>query len=191
MAQAPKTSISLLTVLASDTSNARWTEFYRTYEGTMRAFLNSRFPAVDADDVIQETLIALTKRLPDYHYTPDTHGHFRNYLMGILAHKAEDFLRRRAKEAKMLNRLGKTPPTEPAADDSWKIAAMNTAIEQLMSDTTVNARTREVFRHVALLHEDAESVAGLFGITRNNVDQIKSRLIRQLSKRIAAMTAQA
>ena len=38
----------------------------------MRAFLRVRFPSVDADDVLQETLIALTKRMPGYHYTPDS-----------------------------------------------------------------------------------------------------------------------
>ena len=190
MPQAPTTSITLLKALSSGTDNARWAEFCRTYEGMMRGFLRAGFPFVDADDVLQETLIALTKALPDYHYAPDTHGHFRNYLTGILKHKAEDALRRQAKERKLRDELRRHPPApaEPAEDDSWKLTVLNAAVEQLMSDTAVNARTREVFRHVALLHEDAESVARLFGITRNNVDQIKNRMIRRLAGKVAAMT---
>ena len=68
----PSTSITLLKDLARGTDCARWTEFVRIYEEPMRAFLRVRFPSVDADDVLQETLIALTKRMPGYHYTPDS-----------------------------------------------------------------------------------------------------------------------
>ena len=55
MAEIPKTSVSLLTVLANDTANARWFEFYNAYEGPMRAFLASKYPALEADDIVQET----------------------------------------------------------------------------------------------------------------------------------------
>lgn len=190
MASTPTTSVTLLKDLSSDADSVRWTEFCRTYETTMRGFLQARFPSVDADDVIQETLIALSKRLPDYHYTPDEHGHFRNYLTGILKHKAEDTLRRQARDARLRAELERQPDAPaPEEDDTWKMAALNAAVDQLMSDQSVNARTREVFRHVALLHEDAETVARMFGITRNNVDQIKNRLTRRLSKTVANMTA--
>ncbi len=94
MADAPATSITLLKGLASGADSVRWTEFYRAYEASMRSFLQSRFPNVDADDVIQETMLALTRCMPDYHYTPDDGGHFRSYLMGILKHKANDAIRR-------------------------------------------------------------------------------------------------
>ena len=186
----PSTSITLLKDLARGTDCARWTEFVRIYEEPMRAFLRVRFPSVDADDVLQETLIALTKRMPGYHYTPDSNGHFRSYLMGILKHKAEDALRRETREMGRRNRLKRrvdtsTPDAEP---DDWRLAAMNAALEQLLSDETINARTREVFRHVAVMHEPPEAVAAAFGITRNNVDQIKRRLVERLQRLVSAMT---
>ena len=105
MANAPVTSITLLKGLSSGTDNARWAEFFRIYEQPMRSFLQSRFPTVDADDAIQETMVALTLRMPDYHYTPDRNGHFHNYLTGILKHKAEDALRREARESGKRDRL--------------------------------------------------------------------------------------
>ena len=82
----PPTSISLLKDLSNGAGAVRWTEFFRRYEPVMRAFLAARFPSVDADDAIQETLISLTKALPEYRYTPDGNGHFRNYLVGIVRH---------------------------------------------------------------------------------------------------------
>jgi len=192
MANAPVTSITLLKSLASGTDNARWAEFFRIYEQPMRSFLSARFPSVDADDAIQETMVALMRRMPDYHYTPDSNGHFHNYLTGILKHKAEDALRREARESGKRDRLkerGAADATREDPDD-WKLAAMNAALEQLLSDETVNARAREVFRHVALMHEPPAEVAAAFGISRTNVDQIKRRMVQRLSVLVSSMTAE-
>ena len=192
MANAPVTSITLLKGLASGTDNARWAEFFRIYEQPMRSFLQSRFPSVDADDAIQETMVALTRRMPDYHYTPDRNGHFHNYLTGILKHKAEDALRREARESGKRDKLKERGAADaPREDpDDWKLAAMNAALEQLLSDESVNARAREVFRHVALMHEPPAEVAAAFGLARANVDQIKRRMVQRLSVLVSSMTAE-
>ncbi len=192
MANAPVTSITLLKSLASGTDNARWAEFFRIYEQPMRSFLSARFPSVDADDAIQETMVALMRRMPDYHYTPDSNGHFHNYLTGILKHKAEDALRREARESGKRDKLKERGAADaPREDpDDWKLAAMNAALEQLLSDESVNARAREVFRHVALMHEPPAEVAAAFGISRTNVDQIKRRMVQRLSILVSSMTAE-
>ena len=192
MANAPVTSITLLKSLASGTDNARWAEFFRIYEEPMRSFLSARFPSVDADDAIQETMVALMRRMPDYHYTPDSNGHFHNYLTGILKHKAEDALRREARESGKRDKLKERGAADaPREDpDGWKLAAMNAALEQLLSDESVNARAREVFRHVALMHEPPAEVAAAFGISRTNVDQIKRRMVQRLSVLVSSMTAE-
>ena len=192
MANAPVTSITLLKGLASGTDNARWAEFFRIYEQPMRSFLQSRFPSVDADDAIQETMVALMRRMPDYHYTPDRNGHFHNYLTGILKHKAEDALRREARESGKRDKLKERGAADaPREDpDDWKLAAMNAALEQLLSDESVNARAREVFRHVALMHEPPAEVAAAFGLARANVDQIKRRMVQRLSVLVSSMTAE-
>ncbi len=192
MAQIPMTSISLLKDLASGTDNARWAEFVRIYEQPMRAFLKARFRSVDEDDVMQETMIALMRRMPDYHYTPDVGGHFRNYLFGILSHKAKDAVRRQVREAGKRERAkagsaAETPRTDDTEYEEWKFAAMNAALEQLLSDESVNARSREIFRHVALLHESPADVAQAFGVSRANVDQIKRRLILRLTDLVGKM----
>ena len=62
------------------------------------------------------------------------------------------------------------------------------ALEQLLADDSIALTTREVFRHVALMHESPVKVASQFGITRNNVDQIKARLIARLKDLVAGMT---
>ena len=197
MTQVPTTSVTLLKALAGESDSARWTEFFRKYEGPMRAFLAVRYPTVEADDVIQETLKALAKCLPNYRYVPDEKGHFHNYLMGIVRHKADDACRAQTREAAKRERFraagaGVTGPAKSSEeDDEWKRAALQAALEQLMADQTLVPRTREIFRHVALMHEPPESVAAQFGTSRNNVDQIKKRLVDRLAKCVAAMTDEA
>lgn len=196
MATIPPTSVTLLKDISDGTASARWTDFYNRYAPAMRGFLRERFPSVEADDVMQETLLALTKAMPDYHYTPDGNGHFRNWLMGIVKHKALDALHRakrisdiKAGVSAMDDRPPATEPAFLAEDDFWKRSAMEAAVDQVMADDSITARTREVFRHVALMHEQPEDVARQFGISRNNVDQIKKRMIDRLSALVSAMTA--
>ena len=192
----PQTSVTLLKDLSGDATSVRWTEFYNKYEGPMRAFLQAHFPTVEADDVIQETFVALVKCLPRYQYVPDVHGHFHNYLIGIAKHKAEDACRRQAAHTALKSKLenegdertNSLRQADDGAEAAWRNAAKEAALEQLLADDSIALTTREVFRHVALMHESPVKVAGQFGITRNNVDQIKARLIARLKDLVAGMT---
>ena len=185
----PVTSVSLLREISVNANSKRWTEFYERYADSMRAFLAARFPSVEPADVMQETMIVLSKRLSGYTYRPEAHGHFRNYLMGIVKHKAMDEMARRSRETSARERLAAEPPQEVKDEEetAFRKAVLEVAIEQLMSDESIGSRTREVFRHVALMHEDPAEVSSMFGITRNNVDQIKRRLMSRLGEIVSRL----
>ncbi len=100
MGNIPTTSTTLLRDLAQDSQHARWGEFVARYRPMMEAFMRERFPSLEADDIIQETLIALCRILPSYRYAPDEKGHFHNYLTGILRNKALRVLRQRERDEK-------------------------------------------------------------------------------------------
>jgi len=191
MSNIPETRISILTAISNSADSARWAEFIRTYEKPMRGYLFAKFPTLEADDVLQETLMALVKALPNYHYTPDEKGHFRNYLMGILHHKACDMIDRRTKESEKRKGYGDEMRTARRQNEdeeqAFREALFNAAAEQLLSDESINPTHREIFRHVALLHESPAEVAELFGVTRNNIDQIKNRLKLRLTEIVRAM----
>ncbi len=85
--------------MANDVQHERWGEFVTRYRPMMEAFMRERFPSLEADDIIQDTLIALSKVLPSYRYAPDEKGHFHNYLTGILRNKALRVLRQRERDA--------------------------------------------------------------------------------------------
>jgi RNA polymerase sigma factor (sigma-70 family) len=181
MADIPETSTTLLRDLAQNSQHARWGEFVARYRPMMEAYMRTHFPAVDADDAIQETLITLIKVFPVYHYSPDETGAFHNYLTGILRHRA---LRVIENESRRLNKEQKYHEMTELSilDDgrnersSWRESVLEIALQQLLSDESINDRTKQVFVRVAVNGEKAETVAESFGITRNSVDQMKSRM---------------
>ena len=189
----PTTKISLIETISNCPDSARWTEFCRTYEQPMRAYLATHFPTIEADDVIQETLVALMKALPNYRYDPDRRGHFRNYLIGIIRHKAVSEIRRRQAESDHIDAYAKNrvehfhDDEDDANSDSTRKAIFEAAVTQLMADDSISSATREIFRHVVLMHEKPAQVAAEFGTTRNNVDQIKNRMINRLSELVQSM----
>ena len=183
MADIPTTSTTLLRDVASDPQHVRWGEFVARYRPMMEAFMRERFPSIDADDVIQETFIALCKVLPSYSYEPDEKGHFRNYLTGILRNKALRRLRREQKDAEVaaeLRRAGGRPLS--AADDEkvWRESVFELALQRFFADESIADRTKRIFERTALNGESPETVAAAFKMTRHAVDQAKSRAMARL-----------
>ena len=189
MSGIPTTSTTLLRELAQDSQHARWGEFVASYRPMMEAFMRERFPSLDADDVIQETLIELIRVFPVYHYSPGEKGHFHNYLTGILRHRALRMLG----EEKRRERLaadGRATCQQAAAesdDTAWRKSLLEVALQQLLADNSIHERTRLVFTRVTINGEKPEDVAAAFGVERNAVDQMKSRMMARLKELVAAL----
>ena len=124
MGNIPTTSTTLLRDVANDSQHVRWGEFVARYRPMMETFLRERFPSVEADDVIQETFLALWKVLPSYHYEPDEKGHFRNYLTGILRNKALRQLRKERKEAVVADELRRAGSIAPCQAETGTHSAI-------------------------------------------------------------------
>ena len=192
MSDVPKTSTTLLNELACDTQHARWGEFVARYHPMMLSFMQERFPGLDAEDIIQDTLIALIEIFPVYHYSPEEKGSFHNYLTGILRNKALRQIQRENRRLANMQAYAKEAKAAAVQDakqdaDSSQRARFEIALRQLLSDDTVHARTREVFRRVAVNGEKPEAVASDFGISRNAVDQMKNRMMSRLRDFVAAL----
>lgn len=192
MSDIPKTSTTLLNELACDTQHARWGEFVARYRPMMLSFMQERFPSLEAEEIIQDTLIALIEIFPVYHYSPEEKGSFHNYLTGILRNKALRQIQRENRRLANLQDYAKEAKATAGNDarpdaDSAQKARFEIALRQLLADDTVHARTREVFRRVAVNGEKPDAVASDFGITRNAVDQMKNRMMSRLREFVAAL----
>ena len=208
MASIPATSTTLLRDLANDSQHARWAEFVTRYCPMMEAFMRERFPSLDADDVIQETLIAVCTALPSYRYVPEEKGYFHNYLTGILRNKALRQLHKEQRQAEIADEMRRSRGDAPQCmanggrarspsvsqgviqgddEQSWRVTLVEIALQQLMSDESIQSRTRQVFLRVVLNGEKPEAVAAAFGITCNGVYLIKNRMMPRLQKIVAAL----
>ena len=186
----PITSVSLLKVLGEDAQSPRWTEFANMYASTIDGFLFKYFPTVDAAEVVNDTLLALVEKLPVYEYDPDVKGHFRNYLIGIVRFKAIEQLKRRKRDAELKKALETQEQLNWEYERqsysvdlrNWQREAYEAELAQFMADPSLSDRDKDIFRRVALRGESPEDVAKMFGIKRNNVDQIKARMVAKLKE---------
>ena len=187
--EAPVTSLSLIRVLGENAQSPRWTEFANKYAAMIDGFLCKYFPTVDAAEAVNETLIALTEKLPLYRYDPDDKGHFRNYLIGIVRFKAIEQLKRQKRSAELKQHVKEqafewTYQSRSYKADltDWQKDAYEAALQQFFANPDVSTRDKEIFRRIIRRGEKPEEVAGVFGITRNNVDQIMARTRARLKE---------
>ena len=189
MATIPKTSVALLNAIAASTDSPRWNEFYDIYQPLLEAFLrsgkfkNNSHP-LDVDEVIQDTMIAFMGRIKDYKYDPKTKGLFHHYLLMIANNKALEFLRKHRRESEKRNNYKDEFDVLQNAgkftnDDKQLMKIAEIAKHQVLTSDSVSVRDREIFRRTTA-GESPEAVAEAFGITRNNVDQIKNRLMKRV-----------
>lgn len=181
MSDYPETSTTLLRELVDSTNDARWREFIARYRPMMESFLNGRYPGVDAEEVIQTTLIALVRIIPTYRYDPQEKGPFHSYLLGILRNQARKSLTREAREA--ARRTAYAEQRGERMSDTFEArqaAIFEIALQSFLSDESVSERTKQVVTRVAIQQENPEAVAASLGMTRNAVDQAKSRALTRL-----------
>ena len=197
----PTTSKTLLRTLGENARSARWAEFVDRYRPMMETFLATHFPALvsDFDDIMQDTLLALVRTLPDYRYSPGETGAFHSYLTGILHHMACIRLRMRDREArrdKIVQGEANGAPNAPAQPDflcsereenAWRESVYEVALRQLLADDSIQERTKQVFIRVVMRGEPLADVAKAFGIEPNAAYQIRSRMIQSLRNTVEAL----
>jgi len=184
MSLIPVTSTTLLKDISGDANSARWSEFVARYRPMMEAYLRERFPFVEHDDVIQETLLTLVAKLPTYRYVPNETGYFHNYLTGVLRRKALRVCERDKRRCEVMAEYRQEPQASAADEErdewNWRDSIYEIALEQVLADETIQGRTKQMFVRTAVNGEKPDDVAESLGVNRNAVDQAKSRMIEKL-----------
>ena len=151
--------------------------------------MRERFPSVEADEAIAETLIALVDAFSGYRYDSEETGRFHNYLTGILRHKALR-LRKQAERERSLRELvaeePKVSPDDPE-EENYRKSLFDIAVRQFFDDESIAPRTKEIFRRTAIRGESPEAVAQSFLMERHAVDQVKSRSVAKLRAFVEAL----
>ena len=146
--------------------------------------MRERFPSVEADEAIAETLIALVDAFGNYRYDPDETGRFRNYLTGILRHKALRLCKQAERRRDLHQRASAEaiPVSDDSEEENYRKSLFEIAVRQFFDDESIAPRTKEIFRRTAIKGESPEQVAKSFMMERHAVDQVKNRCIAKLRK---------
>lgn len=187
----PETSSSLLRAISADSQSVRWNDFVCRYSPMMTGYLMSKYINIDYEDVIQETFLALAKVLPNYRYDPEETGHFRNYLTAVLRNKACDAIRAAQKTDALKDKVSSDPTYfETDVDEAERLrhSIYRIALHQVLGDETILSRNRRIFVECAINGRSASEVAVMFGVERNNVDQIKTRILKKLQGRVSELS---
>ena len=151
--------------------------------------MRERFPSVEADEAIAETLVALVDVFRNYHYSPDEKGRFHNYLTGILRHKALRLCEQTERQRDLHQRAAAeaVATSDDSEEEDYRKSLFDIAVRQFFDDESIAPRTKEIFRRTAIRGESPEAVAKSFMMDRHAVDQLKSRSVAKLRKLVEAL----
>lgn len=143
-----ETDEALLDQLKRVDAHGAWAEFYQLYWlAVIRYACKLGLSHTQAQDVLQETMMALMRLLPQFEYDP-ARGRFRNFLLTIVHRRALAAMRRRSRESEMpfdasglCDRLEQEPPSL----EDWREAVLEEALCRLRRDYLVDERTLNVF----------------------------------------------
>ena len=198
----PVTSVTLIAKiknLAPGEDSAAWVRFWDMYQGAIRQFAALKGGEENADDIVMQVLGKLVDVLRSGQYSPEK-GRFHSYLATMIVNEVHMAHRRnmsRAADRKVSidastcgadGDAGGTiadtiaAPEEPPEkiDEDWRKAVLQSAVSHVLMHTAMSDRDRQVYRAYAMEGEDIGAVAKRFGISRNLVSQIKTRVDRRI-----------
>ena len=195
----PVTSVTLIAKiknLAPGEDSAAWVRFWDTYQGAIRQFAALKGGEENADDIVMLVLGKLVDVLRSGQYTAEK-GRFHSYLATMIVNEVH-MAHRKDVVRQVDNRVAIDAPvgegektiadtlvapassSPEALDEDWRKAVLAAAREHVLMHTALSDRDRQVYRAYALEGEDIAVVARKFGIPRNSVSQIKTRIEKRI-----------
>ena len=196
MANFPDTPVSLLVRLASDRTGIRdeagWTRLFELYAPAIRAFAEEHGSEDESEDVAQEIFMRLAEVLREGRVkVGGDAGKFRRYLATLVRNELVSRWRRRTARGEDATvplddaeaQAGAIDDSDPAAivDVKWRLARRKAAVEWVLTKTALSAQSKAVYRAYVLEERPIGEVAAAFGIPRNSVSQIKTRVERLIA----------
>ncbi len=188
---------SLLVRLKDTGDKAAWQEFNDVYGPLIFRFaLKAGLSEAEAQDVVQDTLIAASKNLKGFQYRPEVCS-FKTWLLNLSRWRVIDQLRRRAPASARVGRRDETSMgtatvdrvPDPAGDELdrlWEEEWHGTLREMALKEVRrkVDASQWQIFDLYALKGWSAGQVARALGVNVGRVYLAKHRVSTLLKKAI-------
>jgi len=189
----PVTSITLIQKIKSmppGGDEAHWVRFWDLYAPAMRQFAVWKGGEKNADDIVMRVLEKLVDVLRQGKYDPAA-GRFHSYLATMICNEVhmqhrKDEVRRQEDHVTIDSGISDTLVDASAnaaeqIDADWQRAVVAAAVEHVLTKSALSERDRKVYRAYVQENQPIEKVAADFGITRNLVSQIKTRIERRIA----------
>lgn len=136
---------SLLSRIKQMDDGASWQDFYNTYGKLIHSVaLKSGLSDSEANDVVQETLVTVAKRIPGFRYDPSV-GSFKGWLLTIVRWRIADQFRKRlpaqcsgtpsdtddARRTAEVDRIPVEAQLEAVWDEEWKRSVVEAVMERV------------------------------------------------------------
>ena len=182
------TRSSVLKAVAGTENEAAWTRFFDLYAGFVFSIARSKgLRDEDADDVVQVVFADLARMMPTFKYDC-AKGKFRSYLMGLVHWRVKDRLRLVQRDNEQMKAYldevaNLSPADKEFTEREWQAAALEEALRRIKSD--VRPEHYAAFVASAVEGQDTETVMRLYGLSRDNLYQIRKRLTVKLEETVS------
>jgi RNA polymerase sigma-70 factor (ECF subfamily) len=181
------TSVSLLKRLRSEPSEAAWEHFVRQYRPLLLYWARRLgLQHEDAADLVQEVLVVMVRKLPQFQYHPEQS--FRGWMRTILINKWRD---RRARRLAVPLEEGERHPascdTEGLEEREHRHHVLGEA--RRLAAAAFEPATCRAFWETVVAGRPAAQVAETLGISVNAVYVARSRVLRRLRHDLQALRA--
>jgi RNA polymerase sigma-70 factor (ECF subfamily) len=190
---------SLLSRLKNQDDHDSWTEFFNTYWKLIYGVARRAGLAdADAQDVVQETVILVSKKMREFKYDPA--GSFKAWLLRATQWRINDQLRRchrAAARAVVRTDTGTgTSATERIPDpegfkledvwdEEWEKNLFDAAVEKVRRQ--VNAKQYQIFDLYVIKQRPVGEVARLMGVNVGRVYLAKCRVLALIKKEVKSL----
>ena len=196
------TSSSLLDRLKHWDDAESWQVFARTYRGLIHdTARRAGLTEAEADDVVQDTLLSVAKKMPDFHYDPAL-GSFKGWLLQLTRWRIKNQLKKRLPMPRAgtetATSTAQTSTVERIADpagfdvgavweEEWQKALMEVAVQRVKQ--TASPRQYEVFYLNVVQKQPASQVARTLNLNvaqvylaKHRITALVKREVRRLEK---------
>ena len=189
-----KTQMTLLQRIAIEKTGedeATWARFFELYYPAMVFFAKGLGGNDNAEDVASEVLVKLVDVLRHGKYERQPGKSFRAYVKTLIRNQLNDLYRKeKARGLGLKVELTDQIKEEVAGEDQdfalkldtdWAEACQNAAVQHVLTKTALSEQSKSVYREYVVKGRPIDDVANEFGISKNVVSQIKTRIERMIS----------
>jgi RNA polymerase sigma-70 factor (ECF subfamily) len=194
---------SLLCRLRDWNDQKSWQDFFETYWRLIyKTALQAGLTDSEAQDVVQETIVAVAKAMPGFRYDPCI-GSFKTWLMNMTRWRITDQLRKRAVENQViahkrsdtagtreLERVADPRGFDPATiwEDEWERNITDVAIEHVKR--RINPKHYQLFDLYVFQHWPVHKITKALKVNRGWVYLVKHRVSALVRQEIKALKKQ-